>query len=79
MSISNRLCRTLVTFGTTAFLAGSAIPAIAGDNAQATKLEAAPNKSKASEWKPAVEPKPLTPQVNKGLSWLLEHQLRNGA
>lgn len=30
-------------------------------------------------WKPAVEPKPLSDQVQKGLDWLLGHQLESGA
>ncbi len=31
-----------------------------------------------SAWKPAVDPKPLSSQVEKGLSWLIAHQLPNG-
>jgi len=31
-----------------------------------------------SKWKPAMDPKPLSDQVDKGLSWLIAHQLSNG-
>lgn len=31
------------------------------------------------KWAPAVAPKPLSEQVNKGLAWLVEHQLPAGA
>lgn len=31
-----------------------------------------------SAWKPAVDSKPLSKQVDKGLSWLIAHQLPNG-
>lgn len=30
-------------------------------------------------WAPAVQPKPLTDNVKKGLKWLIDHQLPNGA
>ena len=38
-------------------------------------------KARAEEtaWAPAVEPKPLSQQVKKGLDWLAEHQLPSGA
>lgn len=32
-----------------------------------------------STWAPAVEPKPLTQSVTRGLKWLVDHQLPNGA
>jgi hypothetical protein len=34
--------------------------------------------AEARVWAPAVEPKPLSKEVRKGLSWLAEHQLPNG-
>jgi hypothetical protein len=33
----------------------------------------------AASWTTAVEPKPLSPSVKKGLDWLVEHQLPEGA
>ena len=35
--------------------------------------------AKEPAWAPAVEPKPLSEQVRKGLAWLAEHQLSSGA
>jgi hypothetical protein len=35
-------------------------------------------KGEAAAKKPAVEPKPLTPEINKGVKWLVEHQLPRG-
>ena len=32
----------------------------------------------AVAWTTAVEPKPITPTVKKGLDWLVEHQLKDG-
>src|SRR5689334_19027078 len=32
----------------------------------------------AKTWTTAVEPKPLSPNVKKGLDWLVEHQLPGG-
>lgn len=32
-----------------------------------------------AKWAPAVEPKPLSEQVQKGLAWLAQHQLPDGA
>ena len=32
-----------------------------------------------TEWAPAVNPKPLSENVTRGLQWLVEHQLSNGA
>ncbi len=31
------------------------------------------------KWKPAVDPKPLSDNVKRGLGWLVEHQLESGA
>lgn len=31
-----------------------------------------------AKWRPAVDPKPLTEQVNKGLAWIIEHQNGDG-
>jgi len=33
----------------------------------------------AAKWAPAVEPKPLSENVRRGLKWLADHQLPNGA
>jgi len=46
-----------------------------------TKKEAQPeaNKEKTPKWAPAVNPKPLSENVKKGLAWLAEHQLKSGA
>ncbi len=34
---------------------------------------------KEAKWAPAVDPKPLSENVKKGLDWLVEHQLKSGA
>src|SRR5271155_4029956 len=39
----------------------------------------APRSDQGSKtWTTAVEPKPLSPSVKKGLDWLVEHQLTSG-
>lgn len=65
--------RPLLAIAGSAFLLSAPLTAVAkpGDLAAPAKRESA--------WAPAVEPKPLSPQVRKGLAWLVEHQLPNGA
>ncbi len=35
--------------------------------------------AKEVKWAPAVQPKPLAENTKRGLAWLVEHQLKNGA
>lgn len=49
--------------------------AVAGET---TPIANKGDKLPATELKPAVDPKPLSDQVKKGLRWLAEHQLENG-
>lgn len=59
------------------FAAAAAFWAVAED---AAKPKAEPSKEKeGTKFKVAVEPKPLSENVNKGLKWLVDHQLPNGA
>ncbi|MCK6547883.1 terpene cyclase/mutase family protein [Myxococcota bacterium] len=70
------LRRTIAGFGTALFLAHAPLSlAWAGDEVRGP----APKTAKDAKWAPAVEPKPLSPKVNKGLEWLVAHQLPNGA
>ncbi len=46
---------------------------------QAPDGKTAPRSDRGSKtWTTAVEPKPLSPSVKKGLDWLVEHQLASG-
>jgi hypothetical protein len=42
------------------------------------EIQDKPGPSTAVGWTTAVEPKPISPAVKKGLDWLVEHQLKDG-
>lgn len=65
--------RPLLAIAGSALLLSAPLNVIAGPG----DLDSPPKSE--SVWAPAVEPKPLSPKVRKGLSWLVEHQLPNGA
>ena len=45
----------------------------------ATSPETKKEGAKETKWAPAVQPKPLSDNVKRGLAWLVEHQLKDGA
>ena len=50
-----------------------------GRQDQAPDGKAVPRSDRGPKtWTTAVEPKPLSPSVKKGLDWLVEHQLSSG-
>ena len=50
-----------------------------GRQEKASAAKAEPRSDPGSKtWTTAVEPKPLSPNVKKGLDWLVEHQLPSG-
>ncbi len=66
----------LVAVGVAAWgLYGALAEPSAGQEAKKEGKEATP----AAKWAPAVEPKPLSTQVQKGLDFLVKSQLKNGA
>lgn len=72
--------KTLRTLSLSAALVAAPFTlAIAGDNTGSKAGPSAPAQKGEAKFAPAVTPKPLSSQVNKGLAWLLEHQLPNGA
>lgn len=57
---------------------GVAILAVAGDK-PATETKAAQADAGKAAWAPAVKPKPLSENVERGLDWLVKHQFPDGA
>jgi len=55
-----------------------AAEAVAPAESAATTASAEPKAGAAVKWAPAVDPKPLSNHVKKGLTWLVEHQNDDG-
>ncbi len=72
----------LGTIAATGFLAAAICFLFLGGHLLSAIDEEGPQKDKGGKdsvnWAPAVEPKPLSENVIKGLAWLAEHQLENG-
>ena len=62
-----------------ALLVGLAAVWYASAAEQPAEKAAASTEKPDVKWAPAVDPKPLSEQVHRGVKWLVEHQLNSGA